>query len=163
MNLFDDFRDSTGADGSLPVQPFPHPEKEKTDKATGKPLRQGPKSLNPQANDRTSSAVQLRSLSQSLSPPELQTLRQAAKGPNSARSLDDSFRKEFLQARAVEQVGHYADPLEPLRERDLVALAQWFQRDDMYTIETEINQMLLHLLPEPCWEEDAFEFLREFL
>ena len=33
----------------------------------------------------------------------------------------------------------------------------------MYWIEADVNQMLLHLLPEPCWDEDAFDFLREFL
>lgn len=62
-----------------------------------------------------------------------------------------------------ERVGHYADPLAPLKERDVVSLAYLFQRHDMYDIEVDLNQMLLRLLPAPCWEEDPFEFLQEFL
>lgn len=80
-----------------------------------------------------------------------------------ARSPDESFRKEFLPSHPPEQVGHFASPLSPLRERDLAALATWFHREDMYAIESDLNQMLLHLLPEPCWDEDAFDFLQEFL
>ncbi len=62
-----------------------------------------------------------------------------------------------------ERLGHYADPLEPLRERDLFSLANLFQREDIGDIEVDLNQMLLRLLPAPCWEEDPFEFLQEFL
>ncbi|MBF2027162.1 MAG: hypothetical protein IGS48_10405 [Oscillatoriales cyanobacterium C42_A2020_001] len=57
----------------------------------------------------------------------------------------------------------YADPISPLRERDIQALAVLFQRDDIAMIEADLTQMLLRLLPEPCWEEDGFEFLKEFL
>ncbi|MDX2228117.1 MAG: hypothetical protein NW220_00675 [Leptolyngbyaceae cyanobacterium bins.349] len=78
-------------------------------------------------------------------------------------SQDSSVRKEQVAIQPPEPVGSYADPLEPLRERDLQALDKLFQRDDMYTLEADLNQMLLHLLPAPCWEEDAFEFLRDFL
>lgn len=111
----------------------------------------------------TPSHLSLRSQRQHPERPELQTLRQPVEVKGSERSQDDSFRKEFLQTQAPELVGNYADPLEPLRERDLQALAKWFYREDMLTLETDINEMLLHLLPEPCWEEDAFEFLSEFL
>lgn len=57
----------------------------------------------------------------------------------------------------------YAAPLTPLRPRDIEALQDFFDRADMFAIEANVDQHLLRLLPEPCWEEDPFEFLREFL
>ena len=93
---------------------------------------------------------------------ELQALRQAALFGEQQKLHDNSIRKESLPS-LVEPVGNYAAPLSPLRERDLKALAELFQRQEMATIEADLTQMLLRLLPEPCWEEDPFEFLREFL
>ena len=55
--------------------------------------------------------------------------------------------------------GSYAAPLASLRERDIVALAALFQRDDMYAIEADVKHKLLSLLPEPCWDDDTFAFL----
>jgi hypothetical protein len=105
----------------------------------------------------------LRSRQQNADRPEFQTARQPTAFRETERSREESFRKEFLQTQAPELLGNYADPLEPMRERDLEALAQWFHREDMLTMETDINQMLLHLLPEPCWEENPFDFLNDFL
>jgi hypothetical protein len=62
-----------------------------------------------------------------------------------------------------ERVGHYAEPLSPLKERDIVALADLFPPDQMQTVEADVNRLLLRLLPEPCWEENPFEFLKDFL
>jgi hypothetical protein len=64
---------------------------------------------------------------------------------------------------AAEIVGHYTESAVPLREQDLKVLRNWFNREEMFQIETDIMQNLLYLFPEPCWEEDPFEFLREFL
>ncbi|HEY9655278.1 MAG TPA: hypothetical protein V6C50_07285 [Crinalium sp.] len=62
--------------------------------------------------------------------------------------------------RGSDSLGSYAAPLSPLRERDIVALAALFQRDDMYAIEADVKHKLLSLLPEPCWDdEDTFAFL----
>lgn len=61
--------------------------------------------------------------------------------------------------RGSKALGSYADPLSPLRERDLLALAALFQRDDMYAIEADVKHKLLLLLPEPCWDDDTFAFL----
>ena len=79
------------------------------------------------------------------------------------RDRDSSIRREGTQTQPVERLGHFASPLSPLRDRDLTALHDFFQREDMTAIETDVNQMLLRLLPAPCWEDDAFEFLRDFL
>lgn len=61
--------------------------------------------------------------------------------------------------RGSDALGSYAAPLSPLRERDIVALAALFQRDDMYAIEADVKHKLLLLLPEPCWDDDTFAFL----
>ncbi|AFZ60068.1 hypothetical protein H6G54_09175 [Anabaena cylindrica FACHB-243] len=50
-----------------------------------------------------------------------------------------------------------------LRERDWEALISLFDRDDSDEIEAEIKSKLVWLVPEPCWEDNPFEFLREFL
>ncbi len=56
----------------------------------------------------------------------------------------------------------HAAPLSPLRDRDLVALSEFFDRDDLPNLEQDVNRHLLRLFPEPCWE-DALSFIREFL
>ena len=53
--------------------------------------------------------------------------------------------------------------LNSLRERDWEALNSLFDRDDSDEIEAEIKSKLVWLVPEPCWEDNPFEFLREFL
>lgn len=162
MNLSDDVRDSTLVDTfSKSPQPLSaqagegHP-------VGGLCVPRLPEQLNHWASEILPARSQARS-PKSPPPPELQTLRQWSDCHETERSPDDSFRKEGVSPQASETVGSYASPLAPLRERDLQALVQWFQREDMYAIETDLNQMLLQLLPAPCWDDDAFEFLREFL
>lgn len=94
---------------------------------------------------------------------ELHALQRLSQLGEDRKLQDDSFRKELLQPQILERVGRYANPIAPLRERDLAALVKLFHRTDMYDIEVDVNQMLLQLLPEPCWDEDVFDFLREFL
>jgi hypothetical protein len=53
--------------------------------------------------------------------------------------------------------------LNSLRERDWEALTSLFDRDDSDEIKDEIKSKLVWLVPEPCWEDNPFEFLREFL
>ncbi len=50
-----------------------------------------------------------------------------------------------------------------LRERDCTALIELFDRDDGDEIEADISCSLFWLIPEPCWEDDPFDFLREYL
>lgn len=94
---------------------------------------------------------------------ELHQLQHFAQLQEQRKFRSDSFRKEDLEPQPVERVGNYADPLSPLRQGDLDALAQLFYRSDMATIEADVNQMLLRLLPEPCWEDEGLDFLSEFL
>ena len=57
----------------------------------------------------------------------------------------------------------YAAPLAPMRERDLTALGSLFEREDIHDVETDIIRSLLTRWPEPCWDDDPFEFLQDFL
>jgi hypothetical protein len=57
----------------------------------------------------------------------------------------------------------YAAPLAPLRTRDGQELSTFFERADMDSIEADILNLLSHLFPEPCWEDDLFEFLQDLL
>lgn len=91
---------------------------------------------------------------------ELEALRRAAYLGEQQKQRGHSIRQEKASSASIE---HYADPLSPLKQRDLTALAALFQREDIYTIEVDISYVLLRLLPEPCWEEDPFEFLKDFL
>lgn len=57
----------------------------------------------------------------------------------------------------------YAPPLAPLKDRDLIALTALFDRDDSEEIDAEVSSKLRLMVPEPVWEEDPYEFLREYL
>lgn len=57
----------------------------------------------------------------------------------------------------------HADPLMPLQIRDLRVLSDLFERDDIDDITNNICDRLSQLYPEPCWDENPYEFLREFL
>lgn len=57
----------------------------------------------------------------------------------------------------------HAQPLMPLKQRDWKALALLFDREDSDEIEADVDYNLGLIVPEPCWEDDPFEFLSEFL
>ncbi|MEO0532854.1 MAG: hypothetical protein AAF215_03185 [Cyanobacteria bacterium P01_A01_bin.123] len=57
----------------------------------------------------------------------------------------------------------HADPISPLRTQDWVALDDLFAHDQMTVAEPDILQNLDKLCPEPCWEEDPYEFLHGYL
>lgn len=42
-------------------------------------------------------------------------------------------------------------------------MTELFDRDDSDEIEADINSSLMLMIPEPCWGDDPFEFLREYL
>jgi len=50
-----------------------------------------------------------------------------------------------------------------LRPRDAIALHHLFSHDSIAEIETDICQHLQQLYPEPAWDVEPYEFLREFL
>ncbi|QLE56765.1 hypothetical protein [Nostoc sp. TCL26-01] len=57
----------------------------------------------------------------------------------------------------------YAPAFTSLKERDRKALIELFDRGDIDDIEADVNSNLLLMIPEPCWEDDPFDFLREYL
>lgn len=58
---------------------------------------------------------------------------------------------------------NHATPLSSLTERDLEALAAMFEPEDATEVEAELAHYLNLMCPEPCWEEDPFDFLRDYL
>jgi hypothetical protein len=51
----------------------------------------------------------------------------------------------------------------PLRQRDEQVLTELFRQEGIEAIEEDIVCNLLSRYPEPCWEDDPFEFLKEYL
>jgi hypothetical protein len=70
---------------------------------------------------------------------------------------------EVLLSPDWEHGQSYAAPLSPLRTQDNQELAAFFDRGDINTIEDDVLHMLDRLSPEPCWEDDPFQFLGEFV
>jgi hypothetical protein len=56
-----------------------------------------------------------------------------------------------------------ASLLMPLRERDMAVLTELFEDNEMGAIEADVLQNLRQLLPAPCWEDDPFSFLQDYL
>jgi hypothetical protein len=54
-------------------------------------------------------------------------------------------------------------PSTALRERDLKALEELFEHEGIEQVQADILHNLELLSPELCWEEDPFDFLREYL
>ena len=63
----------------------------------------------------------------------------------------------------LDQSKSYAAPLSPLRMQDIQELAVFFDGDDMPSLEEDMLNMLARLLPEPCWEDNPFDFLGDFI
>lgn len=94
----------------------------------------------------------------------LEALRQAVKQAEAEGVRLGSLRqREFFQSKPPERIPAHAEPLSPLRERDLEAMQALFQLENMGEIEVDITQMLLRLWPEPCWDDSPLDFLKDFL
>lgn len=57
----------------------------------------------------------------------------------------------------------HASPIAPLRQRDRVALEAMFDRPDLPAISLDIHRSLARLYPEPCWEDEPYEFLHGYI
>jgi hypothetical protein len=78
--------------------------------------------------------------------------------------------KQFLAAvNPIESVNYpgnlqvFAPALRSLEERDWTVMTELFDREDSDEIEADIRKSLLLMMPEPCWEDDPFDFLSEYL
>jgi hypothetical protein len=63
----------------------------------------------------------------------------------------------------AQEASTHAAPLTPLKDRDWKELVSLFDRKDSDEIEADVISKLNMLCPEPSWDEDLYEFLREYL
>ena len=80
--------------------------------------------------------------------------------------MTNNFESSLLPKEPVTdptKIEAYAPPLMPLKDRDWKILVQLFDRADSEEIADNINSKLLMMMPEPCWEDDPFDFLVEYL
>lgn len=68
-----------------------------------------------------------------------------------------------LERRHREESSEHTALLIPLRDRDVKELKALFADQEIEAIETDIIDNLLRRCPEPCWEDDPFEFLQDYL
>ena len=91
---------------------------------------------------------------------------QAAQKISRSPALRKLYQTDTQVSKTTEQeysqVVHAA-PLSSLRERDLQALAEMFEPEEASEVEAELVSYLNLMYPEPCWEEDPFDFLRDYL
>ncbi len=71
-------------------------------------------------------------------------------------------RQRVLQTSRSLEVSH-ASPLSPLRKRDREALDDIFSEDDLSDTALDIHRHLSRLYPEPCWEDEPYEFLNGYI
>lgn len=57
----------------------------------------------------------------------------------------------------------HAEPLTPLRQRDEHALEDIFGDIHIEEIFSDVFVRLKQLYPEPCWEDEPFDFLKSYL
>ncbi|HEY9648799.1 MAG TPA: hypothetical protein V6C88_20635, partial [Chroococcidiopsis sp.] len=129
-----------------------------------KPVRRSPdavrQALRQRAEPGAASLPSTNSLANPLANPLAQRL------PDYAIATPEAMPSELTEldfegAMVIEWV--YAPPIMPLRDRDLSALAEFFAAADMERIEADVLKGLRDRYPEPCWDEDLFEFLADFL
>ncbi|MCT7981719.1 hypothetical protein NG796_00270 [Laspinema sp. A4] len=84
--------------------------------------------------------------------------------PSQIQTLADlnSPRSDFT-AHSFDFFTEAAEPLSALKERDTQALAELFEDEEIEAIQADVLLCLSFLSPAPCWDEQAFEFLKEFL
>jgi len=79
--------------------------------------------------------------------------------PGSTTRVDVSSRPHAVN---LPFNGHAA-PLMPIRSRDVEAMSELFDIQDIAEIECDINHNLTRRYPEPSWDDEVFSFLSHFL
>ena len=93
-------------------------------------------------------------------PPYSNHARSAAASPQ-AGCMSEHYGG--LERRHREESSEHTSLLIPLRDRDVKELKALFADQEIEAIETDIIDNLLRRCPEPCWEDDPFEFLQDYL
>ncbi|HEY9836953.1 MAG TPA: hypothetical protein V6D27_08660 [Vampirovibrionales bacterium] len=84
--------------------------------------------------------------------------------PNRIQPLADlDIPGSDFTANTFDVVTPAAEPLSALKERDTKALAELFENEEIEAIQADVLVCLSFLSPAPCWDEEAFDFLKEFL
>ncbi|NJL85274.1 MAG: hypothetical protein HC886_03740 [Leptolyngbyaceae cyanobacterium SM1_1_3] len=83
--------------------------------------------------------------------------------PAGLPTCSDSVATPTLQAAYLTALDSHADPLAPLRYRDLVALNELFDDEQILEIEADILQHLSWMYPEPCWDDEPYSFLQGYI
>jgi hypothetical protein len=85
---------------------------------------------------------------------QLLSCRSEQAAGTTASNTEPSPQTDHLEVgHSAAWAGGYAPPLLPLRDRDLQALTELFQQDEITAIEADVLDNLQRRLPEPCWEE----------
>ena len=80
------------------------------------------------------------------------------------RSWQSGLRHPQPEINALlRPVMFHAEPLAPLRQRDEQALEDVFDDSEVEDILTDVCIRLKQLYPEPCWEDELFDFLQEYV
>ena len=83
--------------------------------------------------------------------------------------IQEPWRTATLHTRQAEisallrPLTFHAEPLAPLRQRDEQALEDMFDDSHIEDIVSDICSRLKQLCPEPCWEDDSFDFLKGYI
>jgi hypothetical protein len=75
----------------------------------------------------------------------------------------DERMQRVVTTDAIEGSFPYTATLIPLRDRDLETLSDLFSLEEIEAIEADILSNLTRRLPEPCWEDNPFDFLQDYL
>jgi hypothetical protein len=78
-----------------------------------------------------------------------------------SRGILPESQRVARTSRSLE-VSH-ASPLAPLRARDREALDELFDGDDLSDIALDVHRYLSRIYPEPCWEDEPYEFLNGYI
>ncbi|MEM9007721.1 MAG: hypothetical protein AAGE59_29930 [Cyanobacteria bacterium P01_F01_bin.86] len=86
-------------------------------------------------------------------------------------STSPAFRLRDAGLPSPERIGktsasldiHHAEPLAPLREQDAKTLETLFKSDQIQEIVLDVHRYIARSYPEPCWEDEPYEFLHGFI
>lgn len=80
-----------------------------------------------------------------------------------ATALYGRYYQPDINHSLLRPLGFHAEPLAPLRQRDEQALEELFDDSQVEEMMTDIHLRLKQLCPEPCWEDDPFDFLAGYV
>lgn len=71
-------------------------------------------------------------------------------------------RQRLIRTSRSLEISH-ASPLAPLRTRDSQALDDLFDVDNLQEMTLDVHRYLARTYPEPCWEDEPYDFLNGYI